>query len=124
MTIIPPSSRSKTVSQQDIDSVITCSSDDVTHQNKYEHVTYRKPRRSKDITCPDQNHNVSINGQLNEIRKSYRQKYKAHRDNEHIDVPLDKHKWPPSTCLIVGDSILSGLEENRMQKEPCESSSF
>ena len=118
-TIIPPSSRSVTVSQQDIDSVITCSGDDVTHQNKYKHVTYRKPRRSKDITFPDQNHNVSINGQLNEIRKNYRQKYKTRRDNEHTagnTVPLDKHKWPPNTCLIVGDSILSGLQENRMSK--------
>ena len=114
-TIIPPSSRSVTVSQQDINS----SGDDVTHQNKYEHVTYRKPRRSKDITCPDQNHNVSKNGQLNEIRKNYRQKYKTYRDNEHTagnTVPLDKHKWPPNTRLIVADSILSGLQENRMSK--------
>ena len=28
----------------------------------------------------------------------------------------DGHAWPPNTVLIAGDSILNGIEENRLKK--------
>ena len=31
------------------------------------------------------------------------------------DSSRDNHRWPAGTCVIIGDSILTGMEENQFQ---------
>ena len=86
-------------------SVFTCNTEHdreivILHRN-FDNVTIRKPRdeidvKSTSFTSDPENDVVSINGQLNEIRKNDHHKYKEHKDqrnvNENEYTPIDKHK--------------------------------
>ena len=53
----------------------------------------------------------SCEEQLTEVRKKYHDKYIAFTNNKQL---LSDHPFPKDTCLIVGDSILAGIDENRL----------
>ena len=61
---------------------------------------------------------ITIENQLTEFRKKQQEKFtkikKLHvspKSNENL------HKWDRNTTLIVGDSMLSGIEERRISKK-------
>ena len=80
----------------------------------------------------DENNNISntrittIKSQLELVRKEkhniyLKQKYSEYNSKEKNDkvnndeTPANfKHEWPAETCLIVGDSILTGVDEKRL----------
>ena len=47
-----------------------------------------------------------------EICKKYHYKYIAFPNNKQI---FPDHPFPKVTCLIVGDSILAGIDENQLK---------
>ena len=49
--------------------------------------------------------------QLTEVRKKYHDKYITFTNNKQL---LSDHPFPKGTCLIAGDSILAGRDENRL----------
>ena len=53
----------------------------------------------------------SCEEQLTEVRKNYHDKYITFANNKQV---LSDHPFPKGTCLIVGDSILAGIDENRL----------
>ena len=53
----------------------------------------------------------SCEEQLTKVRKKYHDKYIAFTNNKQL---LSDHPFPKGTCLIVGDSILAGIDENRL----------
>ena len=76
---------------------------------------------------------ITLQNQLSEIRKEKQEKYKKdrcktpitdsmslkdHKDDysssnaEHMST--ESHKWPKKTILVVGDSMLAGIDEKRM----------
>lgn len=67
----------------------------------------------------------SINNQLNDIRKKKHENYLVYKsendineNDEAVEVPSNdtkgNHVWPAGTCLIVGDSILTGIDERKL----------
>ena len=53
----------------------------------------------------------SCEEQLTKVRKKYHDKYIDFTNNKQL---LSDHPFPKGTCLIVGDSILAGIDENRL----------
>ena len=53
----------------------------------------------------------SCEEQLTEVHKKYYDKYITFTNNKQL---LSNHPFPKGTCLIVGDSILAGIDENRL----------
>ena len=53
----------------------------------------------------------SCEEQLTEVRKKYHDKYITFTNNKPL---LSDHPFRKGTCLIVGDSILAGIDENRL----------
>ena len=51
----------------------------------------------------------SCEEQLTEIRKKYQDKYITFTNNKQL---LSDYPFPKGTCLIVGDSMLAGIDEN------------
>ena len=49
--------------------------------------------------------------QLTEVRKKYHHKYITFTNNKQF---LCNHPFPKGACLIVGDSILAGIDKNRL----------
>ena len=47
-----------------------------------------------------------------EIRKKYHDKYITFTNNKQV---LPDHPFPQGTCLIVGDSMLAGIDKNRLK---------
>ena len=54
---------------------------------------------------------ISCEEQLPEVRKKYHDKYIAFTNNKQLS---SDHPFPKGTCLIVGDSILAGIDEHRL----------
>ena len=54
---------------------------------------------------------ISCEEQLPEVRKKYQDKYIAFINNKQLS---SDHPFPKGTCLIVGDSILAGIDEHRL----------
>ena len=54
----------------------------------------------------------SCEEQLTEIRKKYHDKYITFTNNKQV---LPDHPFPKGTCLIVGDSMLARIDENRLK---------
>ena len=62
---------------------------EILHRN-FDNVTIRKPRdeinvRSTSLTVDPENDVLSINIQLNEIRKNYHHKYEEHKDQRNVN---------------------------------------
>ena len=63
-------------------------------------------------TISSEHRNLSLNGQLHEVRNKYHQKYENMKnintaennyvDNHIVNMPTNKKKWAPKSCLIVG----------------------
>ena len=53
----------------------------------------------------------SCEEQLTEVRKKYQFKYITFTNNKQL---LSDHPFPKGRCLLVGDSILAGIDENRL----------
>ena len=53
----------------------------------------------------------SCKEQLTEVRKKYHDKYITFTNNKQL---LSDRPFPKGTCLVVGDSILAGIDENRL----------
>ena len=75
---------------------------------------------------------MNIDEQLTEIRKEHGNKYTNHcnsksnlkridvtlkTDNEILTNKRSINQWPDKTCVIVGDSMISGLDENRLSRK-------
>ena len=60
---------------------------------------------------------IAIENQLTEIRKRSLEKFTRIRKT-HVSPKTNEnlHKWDRNTTLIVGDSILPGIEERRISK--------
>ena len=62
---------------------------------------------------------INIENQLKEIRKSQHQRYqngqrKPNNQNRLECKVEDKSKWRKNTTLIVGDSMISGIDQQRL----------
>ena len=86
-----------------------------------------------EITTPYENETKSersekLMEQLKKIRQDKHEEYKEFMESTKSKSAEDKndvncsedpspenHFWPPGTCVIVGDSIITGIEENRFQ---------
>ena len=53
----------------------------------------------------------SCEEQLTEIRKKHQDKYITFTNNKQL---LSDYPFPKGTCPIVGDSMLAGIDENRL----------
>ena len=51
----------------------------------------------------------SYEEQLTEVRKEYHDKYITFTNNKQL---LSDHPFPKGACLIVGDSVLAGINEH------------
>ena len=61
--------------------------------------------------------NITLKEQLNIIRKEYQEKYYDNKSVKNdVNEPTD-HKWVENTVLITGDSILNGIDENRLNPQ-------
>ena len=61
---------------------------------------------------PPLNKVPSCEEQLIEIRKKYHDKFITFRNNIQV---LPDHPFPKGTCLIVGESMLAGIDKNRLK---------
>ena len=62
---------------------------------------------------------MNVENQLKEIRKSMHQRYhngqrKPNNQNQAECKVEDESKWPKNTTLIVGDSMISGIDQQRL----------
>ena len=62
---------------------------------------------------------MNVENQLKEIRKSMHQCYhngqrKPNNQNQAECKVEDESKWPKNTTLIVGDSMISGIDQQRL----------
>ena len=88
-----------------------CSNDsDVTKRYRVIGSNVQNPELNK--LTPPLNKAPSCEGQLTEIRKKYHNKYIAFTNNKQV---LPNHPFPKGTCLIVGDSKLIEIDENRLK---------
>ena len=85
-----------------------CSNEsDVTKGYKVIESNFQNPELNKVI--PPLNKVQSCEEQLTEIRKKHHDKCITFTNNKQV---LQDHPFPKGTCLIVGDSILAGIDEN------------
>ena len=88
-----------------------CSNEsDVTKGYKAIEFNFQNPEIKK--VTPPLNKIPSYDEQLTEIRKKYHDKYITFTNNKQV---LPDHPFPKGTCLIVGDSMLAGIDENRLK---------
>ena len=84
---------------------------EITEQSKIMHEGLRKEetQQHRDI---ENRPKITIENQLIEFRQKQHEKFKQIK-KLHILLNLNENlkKWSRSTTLIVGDSILSGIEE-------------
>ena len=62
---------------------------------------------------------INVENQLKEIRKSMRQRYqigqpKPNNQNQSECKVEDESKWRKNTTLFVGDSMISGIDQQRL----------
>ena len=94
--------------------------DDITYKDIPLKQTQSEEQRDKELQRHQVIENrsiITIENQLTEFRKKQQEKFtkikKPHvspKSNENL------HKWDRNTTLIVGDSMLSGIEEKRISK--------
>ena len=94
--------------------------DDITYKDIPLKQTQSEEQRDKELQRHQVIENrsiITIENQLTEFRKKQQEKFtkikKPHvspKSNENL------HKWDRNTTLIVGDSVLSGIEERRISK--------
>ena len=61
--------------------------------------------------------NISLKEQLIINRKEYQEKYYDNKSVKNdVNEPTD-HKWVENTVLVTGDSILNGIDENRLNPQ-------
>ena len=85
-------------------------SSDVTKGNEIIQSNLQKPQLHKD-TAP-LNKLLWCEEQLTEIHKKYPDKYIIFTNNKQV---LSDHLFPKGACLIVGDSMLTGINKNRLK---------
>ena len=83
---------------------------DITKGNEVIESNIQNPELNKD--APPLNIGLSCEEQLIEISKKYHYKYITFPNNKQI---FPDHPFPKVTCLIVGDSILAGIDENQLK---------
>ena len=94
--------------------------DNITYKDIPLNQTPREENRNEELQQHQDIENrsiITIENQLTEFRKKQQEKFtkikKLHvspKSNENL------HKWDRNTTLIVGDSMLSGIEERRISK--------
>ena len=83
---------------------------DVSKRYKVIEFNVQNPELNRVI--PPLNKVPSSDEQLTEIRKKYRDKYITFTNNKQV---LPEHHFPEGACLIVRDSMLAGIDENRLR---------
>ena len=88
-----------------------CSNEsDVTKRYKFIESNVQKLELNE--AMPPLNKVPSCEEKLTEICKKYHDKYITFRNNKQS---LTDHPFPKSSCLIVGDSMLAGIDKNRLK---------
>ena len=113
-------STSPTDTQNSDEIIVEIESDGIIQTNSKQNPTYG------DETNKFEASNNKLIEQLTVVRQEKHRKYeefmetkklKSLEDKDDVsgDSSRDNHHWPAGTCAIIGDSILTGMEDNRFQ---------
>ena len=60
---------------------------------------------------------LNLKQQLEQVRLQKKLEYNDYQSQQRDKISNDQHIYPPGTCVIIGDLILSGLIEENLSKQ-------
>jgi len=110
--------------KESLDDSLICTTAPKKNHAQLENKTFESAVEFTDIETPKNTQRLptTISTQLENFREKHKQDYKIWKEKEKQppkekeEVSKEKHHWKNKTTLIVGDSIISGINENKMKK--------
>ena len=55
--------------------------------------------------------------QINQIKANYEKSSDSSHHRKNLNQSIKAHTWPKESCLVIGDSMLEGLDERKMSSK-------